>query len=275
MRVDAHQHFWYYDKQKHTWIDDEMVLLRRNFLPTDLQAIYQRNGIDACVAVQADQSEAETDFLLEFAEEYDFIKGVVGWIDLRSEKIEEGLAYYAEYPKLKGFRHVVQDEPDPEFMLGKHFSEGLSLLSKYNFTYDILIFPHQLEAVIKTVQKFPKQKFVLDHIAKPHIKAGKINTWKKHIHELANTPNVYCKVSGMVTEADWQNWKQSDFEPYLDVIFEAFGTARIMYGSDWPVCLLGGEYAKVKNIVEKYLSKYPKEEYAKVFGENALNFYGL
>lgn len=275
MIVDAHQHFWFYNAQKHAWINDEMAVLKRNFLPTDLQAIYQENGIDACVAVQADQSEAETDFLLELAAEYDFIKGVVGWVDLRSEQIEERLAHYAQFPKLKGFRHVVQDELDPEFMLGKHFSEGLSLLSKYNFTYDILIFPTQLEAAIKTVQRFPKQKFVLDHIAKPYIKEGKIVTWEKHIRELANHSNVYCKVSGMVTEADWRNWNQEDFIPYLEVVFEAFGVDRIMFGSDWPVCLLGAQYTEMKDIVENYLSNYPKEGHARIFGQNAADFYGL
>jgi len=275
MIVDAHQHFWFYNAQKHAWINDEMAVLKRNFLPTDLQAVYQQNGIDACVAVQADQSEAETDFLLELAEEYDFIKGVVGWIDLRSEKIEERLAHYAQLPKLKGFRHVVQDEPDREFMLGKHFSEGLSLLSKYNFTYDILIFPTQLEAAIKTVQRLPSQKFVLDHIAKPYIKTGKIATWEKHIRELASHSNVYCKISGIVTEADWVNWKQKDFEPYLDVVFDTFGVDRLMFGSDWPVCLLGGQYTEVKGILEEYISKRSKEATAKIFGLNAASFYQL
>ena len=275
MIIDAHQHFWYYNTQKHAWINDEMALLKRNFLPIDLQVVYQKNGIDACVAVQADQSEAETDFLLELAEEYDFIKGVVGWVDLRSEKVEERLAYYAQFPKLKGFRHVVQDEPDPEFMLGTHFSEGLSLLSKYNFTYDVLIFPPQLEAAIKTVQNFPNQKFVLDHIAKPYIKAGKIDQWETHTRKLASYPNVYCKVSGMVTEADWKNWKPQDFEPYLDVVFDAFGVDRLMFGSDWPVCLLGGAYTKIKGILEQYIAKRSKEESAKIFGGNAASFYGL
>jgi len=275
MTVDAHQHFWYYNKQKHAWINNEMSLLKRNFLPADLQEVYQLNGIDSCVAVQADQSETETDFLLELAEEYDFIKGVVGWVDLRSEKVEERLAHYAQYTKLKGFRHVLQDESDPEFMLGRHFSEGLSLLAKYNFTYDFLIFPTQLEAAIKTVQNLANQKFVLDHIAKPYIKAGKIENWGKYIRELASYPNVYCKISGMVTEADWKNWKQEDFIPYLDVIFDAFGTNRILFGSDWPVCLLGGKYSRVKGIIEQYMSNYPEEEYAKIFGQNAVDFYNL
>ena len=275
MRIDAHQHFWKYHPQKHAWINDEMTVLKRNFLPTDLQKIYQANGIDACVAVQADQSEEETEFLLQLAYQNDFIKGVVGWVDLRAKDIEQRLSQYTRFPKLKGFRHVVQSEPDPNFMLGEAFQHGLSLLLTYNFTYDILIFPTQLEAAIKTVQNFPNQKFVLDHIAKPYIKIGKIEEWEKHISQLAGYPNVYCKISGMVTEADWQNWQQSDFVPYLDVVFEAFGTDRLMFGSDWPVCLLGGAYTEIKGILEQYIAKRSQEDSAKIFGENASAFYGL
>ncbi|MEM0991616.1 MAG: amidohydrolase family protein [Bacteroidota bacterium] len=275
MQIDAHQHFWSYDPQKHAWIDDSMAKLKRDFLPDDLWQIYQANGIDGCVAVQADQSEAETDFLLQLAAQHDFIKGVVGWVDLRADTVEERLAHYAQFPKLKGFRHVVQDEPDPNFMLRTDFQRGISLLQPYQFTYDILIFPTQLEAAIKTVRQFPAQQFVLDHIAKPYIKKGEIEVWRDHIQELANHPNVYCKISGMVTEADWNKWTYEDFVPYLDVVFHAFGTARILFGSDWPVCLLGGSYQTVKSIVDQYVSQYNDDVQASIFGANAAKFYRL
>ncbi|MEM1324824.1 MAG: amidohydrolase family protein [Bacteroidota bacterium] len=276
MIIDAHQHFWQYNAQKHAWINDEMKVLKRDFLPADLQSIYRENGIDGCVAVQADQSEAETDFLLGLAEKYEFIKGVVGWVDLRSPNVESRLAYYAQFSKLKGFRHIVQNEPDPNFMLGDAFQRGLSLSAEYNFTYDILIFPTQLSAAIETVSRFPNQAFILNHIAKPNIKNRVPDQqWKQQIEQLATHPNVYCKFSGMVTEAHWQQWKYDDFVPYLDVIFAAFGENRLLFGSDWPVCLLAADYAETKQIVAQYLSTKTKSAHAKVFGQNAVQFYSL
>jgi L-fucono-1,5-lactonase len=273
--IDAHQHFWKYNPQSHSWINEEMAILKRDFLPIDLQKVFQKNGIDACIAVQANQSKAETDFLLKLASEYDFIKGVVGWINLRGSDLENQLQYYSNFPKLCGFRHIIQDEPDVDFMLQEKFQQGLSLLEKYNFTYDILIFPKQLKAALQTIINFPNQKFVLDHIAKPDIKKGHTLDWEKYIRSIANHQNVYCKVSGMVTEADWNNWKQEDFTPWLDVIFDAFGNDRIMFGSDWPVCLLGGSYSKVKEIVANYILPFPKDIQDKIWGQNATNFYNI
>lgn len=275
MIIDAHQHFWYYNAQKHSWINDEMTLLKRDFLPKNLQKVYAENGVDACIAVQAEQSEAETDFLLTLAAEYDFIQGVVGWVDLCAINIEERLKHYANFAKLRGFRHIVQDEPEVLFMLKETFQYGLSCLEKYGFTYDILIYPTQMKAALQTIKNFPNQKFVIDHIAKPYIKKGKTPGWEKYMRAMAEYPNVYCKVSGMVTEADWKNWNYEDFKPWLDVVFSAFGTDRILFGSDWPVCLLAGSYHKVKEIIERYLRGIAPEDHIKIWGENAAKFYGL
>lgn len=273
--IDSHQHFWHYNPEKHAWINDDMAILKRNFLPDDLAVLYKKNGVDGCVAVQAEQSEAETLFLLGLSTEFDFIKGVVGWVDLCAENIAERLEDFARFPKLKGFRHIVQDEPDPDFMLKNAFQYGLSCLQQYGFTYDILIFPTQLKAALQTIHNFPEQKFVIDHIAKPNIKKGKTPGWEKYMRELASYPNVYCKVSGMVTEADWQNWTYEDFTPWLEVIFDAFGTEKVMFGSDWPVCLLGGDYERVKGIVEQYVDTFSAEEKDAVWGGNATVFYQL
>ncbi len=274
MRIDSHQHFWKYDTVKNSWIEDHMKVIRRDFLPNHLQPILEKNNIDGCIAVQADQSEEETEFLLSLAENNSFIKGVVGWVDLRAENIEERLAYFAKFKNLKGIRHIVQAEPD-DYMLGTKFQHGISLLNQFNLTYDILVFPSQLPAAIELVNKFPNQKFVVDHIAKPLIKDGKIDPWKRDMESLAKSPNVMCKISGMVTEADWSSWKLEDFKPYLDVIFNAFGTDRILFGSDWPVCLLAASYEQQLEIIETYISSFSPEDKKKIMGENAINFYNL
>lgn len=274
MKIDAHQHFWKYNPIRDAWIDDSMQIIRRDFLPQDLQPILNDNNIDGCIAVQADQSEAETEFLLNCATKNSFIKGVVGWVDLRAENVEARLAHYSKNKLFKGVRHIVQAEAN-DFMLDKDFQNGISKLEPFNLTYDILIFPTQIEAAIGLVNKFPNQKFVIDHMAKPYIKAGKIDDWKTKMNELAKTPNVYCKVSGMVTEADLKHWKISDFTAYLDVVFETFGVDRILYGSDWPVCLLAADYEKQLHIVQNYFKDFSKEEQSKVFGLNAIKFYHL
>ena len=274
MNIDSHQHFWKYDPVKNSWIEDHMKVIRRDFLPLDLQPILKKNAIDGCIAVQADQSEAETEFLLSLAENNSFIKGVVGWVDLKAENIEERLAYFARFEKLKGVRHIVQAEPD-DYMLDEKFQRGISLLKQFDLTYDILVFPSQLPASIELVNKFPNQKFVVDHIAKPLIKEGKIENWKKNMESLAKSLNVMCKISGMVTEADWNSWKSKDFDPYLDVIFNAFGANRILFGSDWPVCLLAAEYQQQLEIVENYISHLPNEVQDKIMGGNAINFYSI
>jgi L-fuconolactonase len=274
MIIDSHQHFWKYDPVRDSWIDKSMKELRRDFLPKDLGPVLEKNDIDGCIAVQADQSENETEFLLNLAENNSFIKGIVGWVDLQSDNIKERLAHYCRKNIFKGVRHIVQAESN-DFMMGKKFQNGISSLKQFELTYDILVFPSQLPSAIQLVNKFPDQKFVIDHLAKPHIKSGKMAAWKKDIELLARSQNVYCKVSGMVTEADWKNWRKEDFTKYLDIIFNAFGLDRVLYGSDWPVCLLAAEYELQLEIIVEYITKYSPEDKEKIMSGNAINFYNL
>ncbi|HTM91364.1 MAG TPA: amidohydrolase family protein [Flavisolibacter sp.] len=275
MLIDSHQHFWNFDSEEFAWITQEMSLIKKDFLPGDLKPILQEHDFDGCVTVQAQQSEDETNFLLKLAECNDFIKGVVGWADLQAENINERLAYFKQFEKLKGFRHVLQGEIKRDLMLSQDFKRGISLLNNYNFTYDILIFPDQLVFAKELVKEFPEQKFVIDHLAKPYIKDGKIEEWKKDMEAISSFNNVYCKISGMVTEADWKKWKTQDFFPYLDIIVNSFGTDRIMYGSDWPVCLVASSYTQALNILKEYFSSFSKDEQDLFFGNNAAKFYNL
>lgn len=275
MIIDSHQHFWIYETEKHAWIDDDMKVIRKNFLPEDLKIVYQENNIDGCVAVQADQTLAETDFLLDLADKNDFIKGIVGWVDLRASNIDEVLNQYSSFPKLKGFRHVVQGEADHNFMLRPDFLNGIAALEKYNFTYDILIFPHQLGAALELVRRFPNQKFVIDHIAKPYIKDGFYDGWASLMKAISEYQNIYCKLSGMTTEADYNNWTPEQIKPYMQLVLEAFGTDRILFGSDWPVCLVAGNYTKTKELITNFIAKLNSEEQAAIMGGNAVQFYNL
>jgi len=274
-RIDAHQHFWKYDPVRDAWINESMAVIQRDFLPADIQPLLSNNGIHGCVAVQADQSEAENKFLLNLADQHDFIKGVVGWIDLQSGNIQEQLSQYSQYKKLKGFRHILQGEKQRDFMLRPAFKHGIAALHAFGFTYDILIFPDQLKYSKAFINAFPYQPFVIDHISKPYIKDKKIEEWKRDITALAEFSNLSCKISGMVTEADWRNWKNEDFRPYLDVVVEAFGVKRLMFGSDWPVCLVAGSYSEVMNLVSEYFSGFSKDEQGAFFGGNAVRFYNL
>jgi len=273
-RIDSHQHFWKFDPVRDSWIDETMSNIQRDFLPEDLLPILNENQFSGCVAVQASQSEEETHFLLELASKNDFIKAVVGWVDLRDENISDRLQHFTAHKKLKGFRHVVQGEAD-DFMYGEAFRRGIKALSAFDYTYDILIFERQLSAAISLVSDFPDQKFVVDHIAKPDIKSGSINSWKKGIEEIAKYDNVWCKISGMVTEADWKNWKAEDLKPYLDVIFENFSIDKILYGSDWPVLNVASDYHEVVKTLEDYISKFSIEDQNKIWFENANSFYNL
>ncbi len=272
--IDSHQHFWKYHPQIHGWINDEMQVIRKDFLPADLLPLLAENNIAGCIAVQADQTESETDFLIGLATENNFIKGIVGWVDLRADDIEERLQHYQQQSIVKGFRHVLQGEK-PEFMLQEKFLRGIGALKEFGFTYDILIFPQHLPAAIKLVQRFPGQKFVIDHMAKPDIKNGLIDSWKENIQFIAQFPNIYCKLSGMVTEANWKTWKKEELFPYLDVVTNAFGINRLLYGSDWPVCLVAASYAEMISPVKKYFSTFTKTEQEAVFGGNAFQFYHL
>jgi L-fuconolactonase len=273
--IDSHHHFWLYDPVQHKWITEEMSAIRKDFLPKDLEPVLKQNRISGSVLVQVDQTESENDFQLKNAEENDFVKGVVGWVNLQADNVEERLGFYKQYKKMKVFRHVLQGEANRSLMLKPAFVYGISKLQKFGYTYDILIYTDQLKYTTELVAAFPDQPFVIDHLAKPNIKEQKIDDWKKNIETIAQHQNVYCKISGMVTEADWFNWKKEDFIPYLDVAVNAFGTDRIMYGSDWPVCLVAATYGQMKNIVDDYFSSFSKNEQEKFFGKNAIKFYNL
>ena len=249
MHIDAHQHFWQYNPVEYDWITQEKGVLKRDYVPDDLKPLLDSIGFNGTIAVQARQNLQETEWLLELSEQYDFIKGVVGWVDLRSPEIRDQLEKYYKHPKLKGVRHVVHDEPDDNFMLLPEFQNGIAQLQDFNLTYDLLLFYRHLPVAVKLVKKFPKQAFVVDHISKPVIKDRMIAPWKEDIEELAKYDNVLCKVSGMVTETHWDQWEPEDFKPYMDIVFEAFGPERLMIGSDWPVCTLCGDYQSVMNIV--------------------------
>jgi L-fuconolactonase len=275
MRIDSHQHFWKYHPLKDAWITNDMRVIQHDFLPADLWPLLQQNNVDGCVAVQADQSEEETDFLLQLAGENDWIKGVVGWVNLSATNLEERLQHFSHFEKLKGFRHIVQAEPANDFLLSADFCKGIAQLSKYNFTYDILVFPRQLKYVPAFVATFPQQAFVIDHLAKPDFKKADFEEWEKAMKAVAAYPNVYCKVSGMVTETNWNTWTIEDFSYCLDVVTEAFGTGRLLFGSDWPVCLLAASYQETCNIAHRYFMQFSMEEQGKLWGKNAVDFYHL
>jgi len=276
LKIDSHQHFWKFDPFRHAWINDEMHMIRKDFLPNDLHAILDAAGIDGCVLVQVDQTEDENDFQLENAERYDFIKGVVGWVDLQSPDVEERLTYYRRFPKMKGFRHILQGEKDRALMLKPAFKRGITALKKFGYTYDILIYPDQLGYTREFVAAFPDQPFVIDHVAKPYIKDRRLTEeWESAIRAVAAHENVYCKISGMVTEADLRNWKPEELYPYIDVVVEAFGVRRVMFGSDWPVCLVATSYERWYDLLTGYFAGFPEDEQAAVFGGNAIQFYNL
>jgi L-fuconolactonase len=275
MKIDSHQHFWRYNPQRDTWITDEMSVLKRDFMPEDLLPELQTNEIDGCVAVQADQSEQETQFLLRLADQHPEIKGVVGWVNLCVPEVGERLAYFSQFDKLRGVRHIVQSEPDDRYMLRREFCNGIGCLKEFALTYDILIHPKQLSAAIELVARFPEQRFVIDHIAKPEIRGGEPGDWAVQMRIIATSPNVYCKLSGLITEADWANWRSEHFEPYLDIVFQAFSSERLMFGSDWPVCLLAGRYEDTRKVIESYVRGLAPAEREAIFGLNAAAFYGL
>ena len=273
--IDSHQHFWQYNKKDFAWISDDMSVIKRDFLPGELQTILHKNNVDGCVTVQVNQTEEENELLLHYAQHFSFIKGVVGWINLMAKDIEDRLVYWQKYKKLKGFRHILQGEKDRAFMLQPQFKNGISCLSKHDFTYDILIYPDQLVYSLALVALFPGQKFVIDHIAKPYIKTGSIEQWKVDIQKFKQFDNVYCKISGMVTEADWKNHSRETFKPYLDVVTETFGTKRMMFGSDWPVCAVADSYQNVLQIVKDHFSSFSESEQADLFYNNVVRFYNL
>lgn len=273
MIIDAHQHFWRYQAERDAWITPEMGVLKRDYMPPDLRAELTANGVDGSVAVQASQSEEETSFLLDLAQGHQEIVAVVGWVDLRAPNIKDRLEYFAQFDKLAGFRHVAQSEPDDSFLVREDFCRGIASLQRFHFTYDILIYPRQLPAALELVRRFSEQRFVVDHMAKPPIRAAEVEPWASQMCEIAACQNVWCKLSGLVTEAEWGKWTAAEFRPYFDVVLKLFGPDRLMFGSDWPVCLLSAAYAQVKGLVNDAVAAYSPEDRRKMFGLNAVSFY--
>jgi L-fuconolactonase len=275
MRIDAHQHFWHYNAEEYGWIDDSISILRRDFLPEHLEPELKQAGFDACIAVQARQTLEETRWLLNLAASSPFIRGVVGWVDLQSEIVREQLLEFASNPKFLGVRHIVQSEPDARFLLRPEFLRGIAALEEFDFTFDILIYPKHLPVVAEFVSQFPRQRFVLDHLAKPFIKSGELEPWHSDLRRLVQFPNVYCKLSGLVTEADWQAWSPEHVRPYLETAFECFGHDRLMIGSDWPVCTTAASYSQTMNVVVEFFADYPRHFRDAILGGNAARFWRL
>lgn len=275
MKIDTHQHFWKYNNRDYVWMSAGMDKLRKDHLPTDLLPLIDAAGISATVAVQARQCLEESTWLLQLADKYPFIRGVVGWVDLSSDRVVEQLEQLAQHPKFRGVRHVVHDEPDDQFMLRETFLDGLSRLKRFGLTYDLLLFPRHLPIACGVIKRFPDQPFVLDHIAKPPVRAGGMEPWRRDLKRLAAFPNVFCKLSGLVTEATWDSWKAQDFEPYLDVVLNSFGPHRLMIGSDWPVCTLAADYASVIRMESGYISKLSADEQRAILEDNPVGFYSL
>jgi L-fuconolactonase len=252
-----------------------MQVIRRDFLPADLAPELANAGIEGCVAVQADETEDETRFLLELADEHEFIRAVVGWVDFKAPDISDRLAQWRERPLLKGFRSIMQGQPDEKYLTNRTFIEGINKLAGTGFTYDLLVYHDQLPSLIRFTERYPDQPFILDHIAKPDITNGRIKPWKEHMKTLAQHPGIYCKLSGMITEADWKHWRYEDLAPYLEIAGECFGTDRLCFGTDWPVCLLAGGYQTVKGIMDRFLGQVTEAERENIWGNNACKFYNI
>jgi len=275
IKIDTHQHFWKYNDRDYVWMTAGMGKLRRDHLPTDLSPLINQAGISATVAVQARQCLEESTWLLQLADEFPFIRAVVGWVDLSSDRLVEQLEQFAQHPKFRGVRHVVHDEPDDNFMLRKSFLNGLSQLKRFGLTYDLLLFPRHLPVACDVVKRFPDQLFVLDHIAKHPVQAREMEPWARDLKRLAEFANVSCKISGLVTEAKWNSWEARDFEPYLDVVLSAFGPRRLMIGSDWPVCTLAADYASVINLETDYIARLSGDEQQAILQKNPIQFYSI
>jgi L-fuconolactonase len=275
MRIDSHQHFWRYEPARFPWIGERMAVLKRDYLPEELEPQLRESGFQGTIAVQAEQAVAETEWLLELAERRAFIRGVVGWVDLRAAGVGEDLARLARRPRLVGVRHIVHDEPDDDFLLRPDFRAGVARLREHGLVYDLLLFPKHLPRAVRLVEELPDQPFVLDHIAKPIIRDGLVSPWREGLRRLAALPNVSCKLSGMVTEASWSDWRAEQLHPYLDIVLEAFGAERLMIGSDWPVCTLAGSYARTLAVVVDWVRRLPESAREGVLGGNAARVYGL
>ena len=275
MRIDAHQHFWTYDPLRHGWIDDDMKAIRRDFLPADLEPELKKAGIDGTIAVQADETETETEFLLRLSEENDFIVSVVGWVDLKGPETEARLQALKAHRKLSGFRCIMQARPDEEYLSNRRFLQGVGMLQRYGYRYDLLVHHDQMGSLLRFTDRFPDQPFMLDHLGKPPIAEGGMRRWREDVRILARHPHTFCKLSGMVTEARRDRWTYNDLAPYMETAAEFFGTDRLCFGSDWPVCLTAADYATVTETVRRFLSQVDEADRERVMGLNAKQFYGI
>lgn len=275
MRIDAHQHFWRYRPETHAWITDALAPLKRDFLPADLEPLLGAGGFSGCVAVQASQSLDETRFLLDLAARHAFVRAVVGWVDLVSPDLESQLERFCGDPRFRGVRHIAQDEPDDRWLARPDVVRGIGALRRHGLTYDVLVFARQLPAAIELVRQLPDQPFVVDHLAKPEVRAGRLEPWRTDLRALAAHENVLCKLSGLVTEAAWDTWSAESLDPYLETALECFGPGRLMIGSDWPVCLLAGNYARVTGLATDFIATLSADEQAAILGANAQHFYGI
>jgi L-fuconolactonase len=275
MKIDSHHHFWRYTAEEFGWIDDDMEVIRRDFLPDHLFQTTRRAGVDAVISVQARQTIEETTWLLELAEQNKFIHGVVGWAPLVQPDVATHLEKFAANSKFKSVRHVVQGESDPNFILRDDFNRGIRALKQFDLAYDILIFEHQLPKTIAFVDRHPEQRFIVDHLAKPRVKAGVLSPWRENLRELARRPNVWCKLSGVVTEAYYHAWTEESLQPYLETALEIFGADRLMFGSDWPVCLVACEYRRWVELVGRFIARLSSDEQEKFWHTNARNAYRL
>ena len=273
--IDAHQHFWSYNPTDYVWMTDDMGVLRRDFLPHDLKPLLSRVGLEASVAVQARQMVEETAWLLGLADRHPFILGVVGWLDFASQDLEAQLARFGAHPKLRGVRELIHDMADVDFALAEVHVQAIARLERYGLTYDLLLRPQHLRPATTLVDRFPNQPFVVDHIAKPDIRAGTMAPWASELRALAERPHVSCKLSGMVTECDWQRWTPEQIRPYVEIVVEAFGSDRVMIGSDWPVCTLAGDYLEVMSVVTDFVAELSATEQERILGGNCARFYGL
>lgn len=274
MIIDSHVHFWKFDPIRDAWITNEMTAIRKDFLPKDFSFYLNKNQVEGCIAVQADQSDEETSFLVDLAKENPFIKGIVGWVDLTSEKLEESLQKYQSEKLIKGFRHIAEGE-EMGFLLQENVLNGIEKLHQFNYTFDILLRQHQLLNAVKLSEKLPDQSFILDHCGKPDLKTNDLKDWKLNISELAKNPNIYCKISGLLTQGNLNLIDEKSIFEILDFIFSQFGTQRLVFGSDWPVMLLGGNYALWLELISKYLAQFSKEEQRLFFSGNTVTFYNL
>ncbi|MES2447427.1 MAG: amidohydrolase family protein [Bacteroidota bacterium] len=272
--IDSHVHFWNFDPVRDNWITEDMGIIRNDFMPNDILSTYQEIGMEGCIAVQANQSESETQFLLDLAAKNSVIKGIVGWTDLKADNLTERLGYWKKFELIKGWRHILQAETD-DFILDDRFAEGVKTLDKFGYTYDLLCYHTQLKAIIKLVDKLPEQPLVLDHCGKPDVKSQKLKAYEDNIKTLAQNPQVSCKISGLLTEADWLNFTEKQIFSCFDIVFKYFGVDRILYGSDWPVVLVSRPYTDWFNLVQKYVAQFSEEDKMKIFSGNATRFYKI